>query len=131
MLIGPSSSSSSKCAPGIAYRSADLPVPSGAVSRAAAAGTSSPIAGPMMPPAMIPIGGPATSATPTPTAAPAIAATISRRPLIRPTARPIIAAGKITSIPNCSGSGIEPPTITPASVARFHGMNVAPMPATQ
>jgi hypothetical protein len=85
----------------------------------------------MSPPAMIPIAGPATRATRTPIAAPLIAATISRRPEISPTASPIIAAGKMTSIPNLFGSAIEPPTSTPASVAMFHGMNVAPIPAAQ
>ena len=47
------------------------------------------------------------SDTPTPTAAPAMAAASSRRPLISPIARPIIAAGKITSMPSRSGSTID------------------------
>ena len=38
--------------------------------------------------------------------APTIAATSSRRPVMSPTARPIIAAGKMTSMPNRAGSGI-------------------------
>ncbi len=80
---------------------------------------------------MIPIAGPAMRATATLTPAPTIAATISRRPEISLIARPTIAAGKMTSMPNRLGSGIEPPTSTPASVARFHGMKVAPIPATQ
>ena len=69
-------------------------------------GTSSPTAGPMTPPAMIPTVGDTASDTPTPTTAPTIAATSSRRPLISPTASPIIAAGKITSMPSRSGSTI-------------------------
>ncbi len=117
--------------PGIAYRSADAGVPSGAVSRAMAGGTSSPTAGPTSPPAMIPIDGLDSNATITPTPAPTIAATSSRRPVMSPTARPIMAAGKMMSIPNRAGSGIEPPAYTPASVARFHGMKVAAIPAIQ
>ena len=45
--------------------------------------------------------------------APTIAATSSRRPVMSPTARPTIAAGKMMSTPNRFGSGIDPPTITP------------------
>ena len=45
------------CAPGIAYRSAEAGVPSGAVSRAAELGTSRPTTGPMTPPATIPMAG--------------------------------------------------------------------------
>ena len=66
------------------------------------------------------------SATPTATPAPTMAATSSRRPVTSPTASPIMAAGKMTSMPRRAGSGICAPRITPASVARFHGMNVAP-----
>jgi hypothetical protein len=68
--------------------------------------------------------------TPTPSVAPAMAATSSRRPVISPTARPPIAAGKMTSRPNRAGSGMLPPIVTPTSVARFQGIHVltiAPM----
>ncbi len=63
--------------------------------------------------------------------APARAATSSRRPVMRPTARPTIAAGKMMSMPNRVGSGIWPPSSTPASVARFHGMKVTAIAAIQ
>ena len=95
----------------------------------AGVGTSRPTSGPMIPPATMPIDGLETSATPTATPAPTMAATSSRRPVISPTARPIIAAGKMTSMPSRAGSGICAPRTTPASVARFHGMNVAPIAA--
>ena len=104
----------------------------GAVSWASErAGTSNPTSGPMTPPDTIPMAGLVARATTTATAAPTIAATSSRRPVMRPTARPIIAAGKMTSMPNRAGSGICAPSRTPASVARFHGMNVEPMAASQ
>ena len=45
-------------------------------------------------------------------------------PLISPTARPPIAAGKMTSIPSRCGSTIASPSVTPANVARFHGIRV-------
>ena len=105
-------------------RSAELGVPSGAVSWARRAGTSSPTAGPTSPPTMIPTAGLVTSAAVTPTPAPTIAATISRRPVNRLTDRPIIAAGKMMSIPSRAGSGICAPSTAPASVASVHGMNV-------
>ncbi len=96
----------------------------GAVSWATEAGTSRPTAGPPRPPATIPTAGLIASATGTPIATAATAATSSRRPVMSVTAIPIIAAGKMTSIPNRDGSGICPPRTTPASVARFHGRNV-------
>ena len=83
-----------------------------------------PRTGPSTPPLMIPAAGSQASATPTAMIAPARAATSSRRPVISPTARPPIAAGKMTSSPNRVGSGMLPPIVTPMSVARFHGMKV-------
>ena len=73
---------------------------------------------------MMPTAGLDNSATATPTPAPTIAATISRRPVRRPTDSPIIAAGKMMSMPSRAGSGIWPPRITPATVASVQGMNV-------
>ena len=73
---------------------------------------------------MIPIVGLMRSDAVTPIAAPASAATSSRRPVMSPTARPAIAAGKMTSMPNRLGSTTASPSITPAKVARFQGMRV-------
>ena len=75
----------------------------------------------MIPPLTIPIDGLLTSATPTAMPAPTMAATSSRRPVMSPTASPIIAAGKMTSMPSLPGSGICAPRTTPASVARIQG----------
>ncbi len=83
-----------------------------------------PTSGPITPPAMIPADGSHASAMPTPMTAPATAATSSRRPVMSPTARPPMAAGKMTSSPKRAGSGMLPPIVTPTSVATFHGMNV-------
>ena len=68
--------------------------------------TASPSAGPRTPPAMIPAAGSQAKPIATPMTAPATAATISRRPVRSPTANPPIAAGKMTSSPNRSGSGM-------------------------
>ena len=68
-------------------------------------GMSRATSGPTIPPLTIPIDGLETSATPTATPAPTMAATSSRRPVISPTASPIIAAGKMTSMPRRSGIG--------------------------
>ena len=89
-------------------------VPSGRGLVGASRGTSSPTSGPTTPPATMPTDGLDTSATATATAAPTIAATSSRRPVMSPTARPIIAAGKMTSMPSRAGSGICAPRTTPA-----------------
>ncbi len=85
----------------------------------------------MMPPATIPMAGLDASATTTATSAPTIAATSSRRPVMSPTARPTIAAGKMTSMPKRAGSAICAPSTTPARVATFHGMNVATIAPNQ
>ena len=81
---------------------------------AARAGTSSPTSGPTSPPAMIPMDGArAPARRRRAIAAPTSAATSSRRPVISPTASPIIAAGKMMSMPNRAGSGIWPPSDDP------------------
>ena len=91
---------------------------------------SSPTSGPRTPPTMTPVDGSTpnagltNSAQLTAIAAPANAATSSRRPVMSPAASPIIAAGKMMSMPRTPGSAIDPPAYTPARVARFHGMNV-------
>src|SRR4029079_8638915 len=95
------------------------------------AGTARPNAGPTSPPAMMPTVRETARETTTAHAAPAIAATSSRRPLTSPTASPIIAAGKITSIPSRFGSTIASPIDTPANVAIFHGINVVTTAAYQ
>ena len=88
-----------------------MPVPSGAVSCARPRARAARPPGRSSPPAMIPIVGADDERRrrrrppPRPTAA-----TISRRPVIRPTASPTIAAGKMTSIPNRFGSTIASPT---------------------
>ncbi len=79
----------------------------------------------------MPTDGLETRATATATPAPTMAATSSRRPVISPTARPTIAAGKMMSMPSRAGSGICDPMATPAMVARFHGMKVTAIAATQ
>ena len=94
-------------------------------------GTAIAINGPSSPPAMIPISGPIASDSTTPRIAPAPAATSSRRPVTSPAARPAIAAGNTTSRPSRAGSGIAPPSNSPAIVARFHGMNTATTAAIQ
>ena len=105
---------------GTEYRSADSSEPNGADSPANRFGMSRATSGPRIPPLTIPIDGLETSATPTATPAPTMAATSSRRPVISPTASPIIAAGKMTSMPSRPGSGICAPSTTPARVARIH-----------
>ncbi len=80
---------------------------------------------------MIPIPGPNARLAATAIVAPLQAATRSRRPTISPTASPIIAAGKTTSSPKRDGSGIWPPMVAPARVARFHGIQVEPIAAIQ
>ena len=116
---------------GMPYRRADASVPIRASSRAFAGGTSSPTNGPRTPPAITPAVVLTASETTTPIAAPAPAATSSRRPEMRRTASPAIAAGKITSIPSRDGSTIDAPIVTPASVARFQGINVVTIAAYQ
>ena len=75
----------------------------------AGAGIAMPTSGPTSPPSTIPTDGPTTSDAPTPIAAPAPAATTSRRPVMRPTASPAIAAGNTMSRPRTAGSGIGRP----------------------
>src|SRR5262245_18061218 len=115
----------------MAYRRADASEPIGATSWVVAFGTSSPRSGPRTPPAMTPTVALTASVAAIPIAAPATAATSSRRPDTRSTARPAIAAGKITSIPSRAGSTIAAPSVTPASVARFQGMRVQAIAAYQ
>ena len=102
-----------------------------AVSRASRPGTSNPTIGPTTPPAITPAVVATIRETATPMTAPAMQATSSRRPEIRRTARPAIAAGKMTSMPSFAGSTIAAPIVTPASVARFHGMSVVTIAAYQ
>ena len=87
-------------------------------------GTRSPTSGPTTPPATIPTDGLDTSATPTATPAPTMAATSSRRPGDQPD-READHRGREDDVDAEAGRIRDlSASMTPASVARFHGMNV-------
>ena len=114
---------------GARRRSAGVIARPGIVDRARA--RPSPTSGPTSPPATTPTAGPRPA-----TARPRAGRRHPPRPArgarsTRPTARPAIAAGKTTSSPSVAGFGIAPPRNTPASVARFHGMNAPSTAAIQ